>query len=111
MADIHLLRNHHLGLEGARSVAAQWADKAQRKLEMACAFAQTDEGDELQFSRPGVKGTLLVNGERFELRVELGFLFSAFKDQIEHEIAKNLDELLAQETPEASKRPPHPPGD
>ena len=106
MADIHLLRDHHLGLEGARAVAAEWADKAQRKLEMACAFAQTDQGDELQFSRPGVNGTLLVTAEHFELRAELGFLFSAFKEQIEREIAKNLDELLAQE---ASKRPPHTP--
>ncbi|MEZ5703844.1 MAG: polyhydroxyalkanoic acid system family protein [Burkholderiaceae bacterium] len=104
MSDIHLLRNHHLGLEGARSVAARWADKAQRKLEMACAFAQTDEGDELQFSRPGVKGTLLVNAERFELRAELGFLFSAFKDQIEREIAKNLDELLANNGPDGGPK-------
>jgi putative polyhydroxyalkanoate system protein len=97
MADIHIHRPHSLGLPGARKVAAQWAEKAQSKLEMTCAYAQGEQADELQFSRPGVKGTLQVCGDHFELDAQLGFLLSAFKEQIESEIAKNLDELLTQD--------------
>jgi putative polyhydroxyalkanoate system protein len=94
MADIHIHRAHTLGLEGARKVAAQWSEKAQTKLEMACAYTEGKDGDELAFSRPGVKGTLRVCADHFEMNAQLGFLLSAFKDQIEGEIAKNLDELL-----------------
>lgn len=95
MADIHIHRAHTLGLKSARKVAAQWSEKAQTKLEMVCAYAEGEDGDELQFSRPGVKGTLRVCDDHFELNAQLGFLLSAFKDQIEGEISKNLDELLA----------------
>ena len=95
MADIHIHRTHTLGLAQARTIAAQWSEKAQSKLEMACAYAPGEDSDELQFSRPGVKGTLKVCGDHFELNAQLGFLLSAFKEQIEGEIAKNLDELLS----------------
>jgi putative polyhydroxyalkanoate system protein len=106
MADIHIHRAHTLGLKGARKVAAEWADKAQSKLEMACAFAEGEDGDEIQFSRPGVKGTLRVCSDHFELNAQLGFLLSAFKDQIEGEIAKNLDELLAGKAKKPGKKKP-----
>lgn len=95
MADIHIHRAHHLGLKGARQIAAQWSEKAQTKLDMACAYAEGENGDEIQFSRSGVKGTLRICGDHFELNAQLGFLLSAFKDQIEGEISKNLDGLLA----------------
>jgi putative polyhydroxyalkanoate system protein len=94
MADIHIHRAHNLGIKGARKVAAQWSEKAQAKLDMACAYAEGEDGDEIEFSRPGVKGTLRVCDDHFELNAQLGFLLSAFKDQIEGEISKNLDELL-----------------
>ena len=105
MADIHIHRAHKLGLKGAREVAAQWSEKAQSKLEMTCAYATGETGDELQFSRPGVTGTLKVCGDHFELNAQLGFLLSAFKGQIENEIANNLDELLLNGTtkPHAKK--------
>ena len=95
MADIHIHRAHTLGLAQARTIAAQWSEKAQSKLEMACAYATGEDSDELQFSRPGVKGTLKVCSDHFELNAQLGFLLSAFKEQIEGEIAKNLDEQLS----------------
>lgn len=106
MADIHIHRSHSLGLKGARKLASQWSEKAQSKLEMVCAFAEGEEGDEIQFSRPGVKGTLRVCGDHFELNAQLGFLLSAFKDQIEGEIAKNLEELLASTTQKPGTKKP-----
>ena len=70
MADLHIRREHHLGQEGTVR-------------------------DEVCFTRSGVNGTLHVTKDRFELDAKLGFLLGAFKDRIEGEIVKNLDELLA----------------
>ena len=106
MADIHIHRAHNLGLKGARKVAAEWSEAAQSKLDLACACAEGEDGDEIQFSRTGVKGTLRVCGDHFELNAQLGFLLSAFKDQIEGEISKNLDELLASGGKKAGAKKP-----
>jgi len=37
---------------------------------------------------------LQVSDSKFELSAKLGFLLGAFKDKIEAEIVKNLDQLL-----------------
>ena len=37
--------------------------------------------------------------DRFELDARLGFLLGAFRDRIETEIVKNLDQLLAHKSP------------
>lgn len=105
MAHIHIHRPHTLGLAGARQVAEAWSEKVQTKLEMACAFVQGESGDELQFSRPGVKGTLQVCADHFELNAELGMLLSAFKAPIEEAITRNLDALLTAGGREAAVAP------
>ena len=97
MPDIHIHREHELGLSGAREVATGWADKAERKLDMSCRYEEGDTEDVLHFSRAGAQGTLRVNAERFELQATLGFLLGSFKDQIEQEIARQLDELIGQQ--------------
>lgn len=104
MADIRIQRKHHLGLAGARKVAWQWAEQAEADFDMACTYEEGDDGDEVQFSRTGVSGTLKVSGDHFELDAKLGFLLGAFKDRIEGEIVKNLDELLASKKPAAKKK-------
>jgi putative polyhydroxyalkanoate system protein len=95
MADLHIVREHNLGLPQARQIATQWVAQAQTEFGMACAYAEGDTADEVSFSRSGVKGTLDVDATCFELRAQLGFLLGAFKQQIEAEIVKNLDALLA----------------
>ena len=98
MPDIHIEREHGLGLEPARALANQWAAQAEQKYDMACTYAACEPGgteDVLSFSRVGVSGTLNVTGERFVLDARLGFLLGTFKDRIEAEIARNLDSLLA----------------
>ena len=104
MADIHIRRNHHLGISGARKVAWQWAEQAEAEFDMACAYEEGDDCDEVQFTRSGVKGTLRVSADHFELDAQLGFLLGAFKDRIESEIVKNLDTLLAGKKPAARKK-------
>lgn len=104
MAQIHIHREHQLGLAGARKIAWQWAEQAEADFDMACTYVEGDDGDEVQFSRSGVSGTLTVSGDHFELDAQLGFLLGAFKDRIEGEIVKNLDELLASQKPAAAKK-------
>lgn len=99
MPDIHIQRDHGLGLPAARALATEWAAQAEQKFDMECRYTPCEEGgdeDELRFKRAGVSGTLSVTGESFVLDAKLGFLLGTFKDRIEAEIAKNLDALLAQ---------------
>lgn len=102
MADLHILRQHALGLPEARKIAFQWAEHAEVEFGMACTYAQGQTADEVSFTRSGVHGRLSVTPEQFELTAKLGFLLGAFKARIESEIVKNLDDLLQ---PKASPTP------
>ena len=99
MPDIHIQRDHSLGLPEARKLAFRWAQLAEEKFDMACSYEEGKTEDLVSFSRSGVNGELKVKGDMFELDARLGFLLGVFKDRIETEIVKNLDELLAQEEP------------
>ena len=98
MADLHILRKHNLGLPKARKIAFQWAERAEKDFSMDCTYEEGNVQDEVGFSRAGVKGTLVVTAEKFELNAVLGFFLGAFKGKIEGEIVKNLDTLLAQQS-------------
>lgn len=104
MARIHIHRPHELGLQSARKIAWQWAEQAEADFDMACTYAEGADADEVQFSRSGVSGTLTVAGDHFELDAQLGFLLGAFKECIEAEIVKNLDDLLAARKKPAAKK-------
>lgn len=95
MPDIHIRREHHLGLEAARSVAQRWMDDARDRLGMTCDCDAGAQADIIRFERAGASGTVEVSGHCFELRARLGFLLGAFSERIEQEITRNLDELLA----------------
>jgi putative polyhydroxyalkanoate system protein len=97
--DIHIQREHNLGLPEARRLAFRWAELAEEKFDMACSYEEGKTSDLVSFKRSGVNGELKVTGELFELDARLGFLLGVFKDRIETEIVKNLDDLLAHEQP------------
>ena len=99
MPDIHIQCDHSLGLPEARKLAFRWAQLAEEKFDMACSYEEGKTADLVSFSRSGVNGELKVKEDMFELDARLGFLLGVFKDRIETEIVKNLDELLAQEEP------------
>ena len=77
MPDIHIHREHHLGLHAARKIAFSWAEKAEEKFDMECVYEEGDTEDTLTFSRAGVKGTLLVDARQFQMKAQLGFLFGS----------------------------------
>lgn len=95
MADLHILRQHTLGLHEARKIAFKWAEQAEEEFGMSCTYEEGKTADEVCFKRSGVQGNLSVTKDTFELTAKLGFLVGAFKARIESEIVKNLDDLLA----------------
>lgn len=95
MADIRIERAHTLGMPAARNIALTWTEQAEEKFDMACTYDQGESCDQVGFVRSGVSGTLTVTADSFALNARLGFLLSAFKERIEAEIAKNLDQLMA----------------
>jgi putative polyhydroxyalkanoate system protein len=117
MPDIHITREHSLGLAAARKLAFQWAETAEDKLGMACTYEEGKSSDVVTFTRTGANGELKVTKDSFVLEARLGFLLGAFKERIESEIVKNLDTLLAQKEPlkafndaiAARERNAHPP--
>lgn len=105
MADLHIIREHALGLGKARKIAFKWAEQAETEFGMDCSYEEGKTADTVEFSRAGVNGSLRVTKDHFELLAHLGFLASAFKHKIEAEIVKNLDTLLARQD---AKLPPKP---
>jgi putative polyhydroxyalkanoate system protein len=103
MADIRIERSHTLGLAEARKIAFQWAEQVEEKFDMQCSYEEGKTKDEVRFSRSGVEGDLAVTKDSFVLNAKLGFLLGAFKDKIEGEITKNLDDLLKKK-PAAKKK-------
>jgi putative polyhydroxyalkanoate system protein len=93
--DLRIRRDHDLGLPEARKIAQDWVRSAQEQLHMACTYHPGEAMDRIAFTRSGVSGELRVAADRFELDARLGFLLGAFKDRIEQEVSKNLDDLLA----------------
>jgi len=93
--DIHIEREHSLGLAAARKLAFRWAEEAEERLGMECVYEEGQTSDLVTFTRTGVNGELKVTKDRLELDARLGVLLGAFRDRIEAEIVKNLDALLA----------------
>ena len=104
MPDIHIHRDHTLGLAKARKIAWKWAEEVEAKFDMECTIVEGHHEDEVQFTRSGVNGTLVVTADHFDLTAKLGFLLGAFSKTIESEIQKNLDALLAKSSAPAAKK-------
>ena len=103
MADIKIHRDHRLGLAAARKIAFTWAEHVEQRFGMECTYEEGRTSDLVSFTRPGASGTLVVTKSGFELEAQLGFLLGAFRERIEAEIVKNLDELLPS-TPKKGKK-------
>lgn len=95
MTDIHMQRDHTLGLLGARKLAGEWLEQAETRLGLTCEYTEGAACDEISFRRAGVNGTVQITDNRFVLEAELGFLWSAFKDKIESEVSRRMDKMLA----------------
>ncbi len=95
MADITLVRNHTLGLKGARAAADKMADKLTEKFGLSGDW----QANTLIFERPGVSGKLTVTDHDMNLEVTLGFLLKAMKSPIERAVHEQLDAVLTEDKP------------
>jgi putative polyhydroxyalkanoate system protein len=102
LAQLHIRREHSLSLAQARKIAYTWAEHVEAEFGMECTYEEGAKSDRVTFTRSGVNGVLHVAHDHFDLDAKLGFLLGAFKDRIEAEIVRNLDELLA---PKAARKP------
>ena len=91
MAELHIVREHTLGMEAARQLALEWAQEMETEFRMRCTYQEGPLQDVVTFEGTGAKGMLEVNATNFDLKVKLGFMLGNFKDKIEAVIRKKLD--------------------
>ncbi len=94
MAQLHIHRAHQLGREDARRLAQDWRVQAELAYGLQCTQESGEDQESISFARPGLSGRLLVSAGAFELEARLGFLLSAYRDRIESELQKLLDQQL-----------------
>ena len=99
MSDIHIERNHNLGLAAAREVARQWMQRVEEDYGIECTYAEGGTCDVAQFNRAGIDGSVEVSAVTFTLDATLGFPYGSFSEQIEQRLQKSLDALLGAKTP------------
>ena len=90
MADISLKRTHSLGLKGAHAAANKMAEKLGEKFALTSSWV----GNTMNFTRPGVNGTLAISESDMKLEVTLGFMLKMMKGPIEQSVHEQLDKAL-----------------
>ena len=88
MPNIDIRRPHQLSITDARAAVDQVAARMQEKFGMTGQW----RGDTLDFSRPGVSGSIAVQSDTVHVRAQLGMLLAPLKGKIEQEIRRKLDE-------------------
>ena len=101
MADISLTRKHALGLKGAHAAASKMVDRLGEKFDLKGTWS----GNTLNFSRPGVTGTLAVSDHDMKLEVSLGFMLKMMKGPIERSVHEQLDSVLKEGAAKAKPKP------
>lgn len=88
MSRIEIRHAHSLPKAKARKVVDDVAKKLAERYQMECDW----DGDVLNFSRSGVDGHIELAAKEVQVHAKLGFLAAMFKDSIEQEIRRALDE-------------------
>jgi putative polyhydroxyalkanoate system protein len=88
MPNIDIRRPHQLSIADARAVVDQVAARMHEK------FGTTGQwrGDTLEFSRPGVSGSIAVENNVIQVQARLGMMLAPLKGMIEQEIRRKLDD-------------------
>src|SRR5262245_59150655 len=100
---ISIRRQHRLGLAKARRLAENITERLQKEYGGSYAWS----GNDLQFRRTGVSGSVAVTKEDVRIRVEVGLLLRPLQRVIEREIQTFCDEHFGapdhRETSEAQR--------
>ena len=88
MSKIDIRHAHSLPKAKARKAVEEVAKKLAEKFDMVYDW----DGDTLNFTRPGVDGSIALAPKELHVHAKLGFLTAMFKDPIEGEINRVLKE-------------------
>ena len=88
MSRIDIRHAHALPKPQARKAVEEVARKLQERFQVDCAW----NGDMLNFSRSGIDGHIALEEGGLHVFAKLGFLAAMFKDPIEAEIKRVLQE-------------------
>jgi putative polyhydroxyalkanoate system protein len=89
MPSISITRKHGLSHKKAKVAAEKIAKDLKKRFALDYAW----NGDDIEFNRPGVEGTMTVGKDRITLEASLGWLLTPLKPSIEKEIVAQLDRL------------------
>jgi putative polyhydroxyalkanoate system protein len=92
--EIHIERQHALGLAAARGIAREWVQQAEQAYGLECSYAEDPVCDVARFARAGIDGTMQVTADTIVFHATLGFLYGSFSEQIEQQLTQNLDAML-----------------
>ena len=87
MATIAIAKKHQLSHSKAKEAAQKIADDLAKRFDLDCAW----NGDNIEFERAGVSGTLHVGKSEVRLDCQLGFLLSMLKPTIEDTVHRDFD--------------------
>jgi putative polyhydroxyalkanoate system protein len=90
MANIHIKRNHRLGIENARAEVEKLAQSLRADLQVDYAWT----GNTLEFTRLGASGTIDVGADYIDLEIDLQIPLSLMKIAIEQSINNRLDAAI-----------------
>jgi len=96
MATIDIKRNHSLGLEMAKTRAAELADGMKEKLGISWRW----DGDQIKFDAAsgmakGTTGQVTVAAASIRVEIDLPFLLRAMKGTVEGKVTEKLDKAVA----------------
>ncbi len=93
MSEILISRFHGMTLKKAKQAAERIAAQLAEDFDIDYAW----EGDTLEFSRPGVTGTIAVDKKHVEIHAKLGLMLSMLRSRIEREVHQFCDENFGPE--------------
>jgi len=87
MARMSIAKKHRLPHKKAKEAAQKVADDLKARFDLTYAW----RGNQIDFSRPGLSGTMHVGKDEVRLDCELGMLLSLLRPKLEAEIDKEFE--------------------
>ncbi len=88
MSKIRLRREHDLAPKAARKKVERVAETLAKRFDAECTW----QGDVLSVDHPSINGTVTVGKNDVVVEARLGFLAAMFRDRIDEELTRVLDE-------------------
>ncbi|CAG8864234.1 hypothetical protein PS627_00928 [Pseudomonas fluorescens] len=91
MTQISVERKHSLGREAARAKAESLVEKLSQEYDLKAQW----QGDRVDVSRSGAKGSVLIGDDSIRVELKLGMMLSMMSASIKSGIERALDKALA----------------